>query len=624
MALPLRIRTHIGEPPHGILLRLSARHKESNVREFAADCGLSFRRVLSGHDAARLANLAGVDQTELARFTPKIDARKRTVELAGDRLLLNDWSIRTRRWCPICLDQDRAFAVSHGGLEDSGPWHRALWDIRSVSTCPDHKIRLLDFCAECGVGQDFTGPSVAQCRCGADLSAGTKSSSETRFSAFVAGRLGLGAGRPSETLDKLNLKDAIPLIERLGDCAVLGHRMRKPRQSPDERAHALEVGIIVAENWPAMFLESLDRIVGAARAAGASHGMTEAYGWVYQGWIAAPLPLIVSDLLRPILRGHAAMHGLMQTTDALNATKAAQALEMGYARARPLLVARGLITPETRQGFERNISIHAISALKNSLKATIDVVAVGKRLGTAKTQTRAILATGLLTPLKLNGRSRYRIDDVDRLLKRLTADIPVRSECPESLLPLPKACRAAGVGIAQVLSAIASGSFAATASLDQGDGLRRLLIDPTRLNALFRRTDAISIESAASMLHVHHEAARNLVRLGVLGKHTRYRENLVTASDVLNFEKTYVPATTIAHALGVSVRTVVLNLRDNGIAPAFCPPSCRQIIFAREKASRVFPRLLEYPLFSNGRSTECQQEQPFASVTVKTNPHTEL
>lgn len=59
---PLRLRTRTGEPPHGVLLRLASRHGEPDVRQFAADFGLSFRKILAGHDAERLAILARMDQ----------------------------------------------------------------------------------------------------------------------------------------------------------------------------------------------------------------------------------------------------------------------------------------------------------------------------------------------------------------------------------------------------------------------------------------------------------------------------------------------------------------------------------------------------------------------------------
>jgi hypothetical protein len=95
-------------------MRLAARHGDPDVRNFAADLGLSFSKVLAGHDAERLARLAGIDWCELARFTPDIDVRSRTVELAGDRLLLNDWSVRARRWCPLCLREDRAMLFLSG------------------------------------------------------------------------------------------------------------------------------------------------------------------------------------------------------------------------------------------------------------------------------------------------------------------------------------------------------------------------------------------------------------------------------------------------------------------------------------------------------------------------------
>ncbi len=397
-------------------------------------------------------------------------------------------------------------------------------------------------------------------------------------------------------VDGVDLKDAIPFIERLGECAVRGYRMRKPRPAPDERERALEMGILVASRWPWMFLESLDRIVEEARAAGAARGVIESYGWVYQGWIAAAPPGGVADRLHPVLRGHAVAHGIIPAEDSaspegMNSTAAARALEMGYARARHMLVSEGLLASGNHQGFENKISIGRVAELQASLQNTINIVGVGRRLGTAKSQTRAVLALGLLTPVNNSGQRRYRQQDVDSFLRRLERGVPTRHDCPRGLLPVPNACRAKGVGIAKALKAIVEGRLAARARLNTGCGLRRLLVRSGDLDALRTRTRATSVETAARRLGIHPEAARNLVRLGALGKRVRPGENIIFESNIVDFERRYIPAARIARATRMSVRTVIARLRDHGIDPAFSPPSCRQIIFESVSVLKIFPRL---------------------------------
>jgi hypothetical protein len=353
-------------------------------------------------------------------------------------------------------------------------------------------------------------------------------------------------------VDGVDLKDAIPFIERLGECAVLGYRMRKPRAVPDERERALEMGILVASRWPWMFLESLDRIVEEARAAGAARGVIESYGWVYQGWIAAAPPGSIADRLHPVLRGHAVAHGIIPAEDStspevMNSTAAARVLETGYARTRRVLVSEGLLAPGNHQGFENRISAVRVAALKASLKNTINIGGISKRLGTAKSQTRAVLALGLLTPVvDSGGERRYRVKDVDSFLRRLERGLPMRTDCPKGLLPLPSACRAKGVRFAEALRALIEGQLAARARLDAGCGLRRLLVRPGDLDALRTRMRATSVETAARRLGIHPEAARSLLRLGALGKRVRPGENIIVESDIVDFERRYIPAARIA------------------------------------------------------------------------------
>jgi hypothetical protein len=593
--LPLRLRTQIGEPAHGVLLRLAARHHDPDVGQFAADFGLSLKKILAGHGAEHLASIFRIDWPHLARFTPKIDVRSRTVELSGELLLLNDWSVRARRWCPLCLKDDRSIAMSHGQALASAPWHRALWDIRSVGTCPIHNVYLLDSCPSCGTTQDFAGPSIDYCRCGGDLSGILPTRGASKFSSFVAERLGLMPPRPLSPVDGLNLKDAIPFLERLGQCARLGHLLRKPKLTAEERSLALETGIAVAEHWPTMFLKCLDRLLEEARAAGITSGAIESYGWVYQGWIAAPLQSEVANRLRPLLKAHATAHSVIAVRTStesrtLNATQAARELGMGYTRARRLLASEGLLLQGSRPGLESAIAADRVAVLKAFLTSTLNSKEVAERLGTAKAQTRDILSLGFLIPIEDSSLPRYLTHDVEALLQRLTNGLALRSRCPKQMLPLPQACRAKRIKIATALKAILDGSLIGRGRLSKETGLRQLLVQPSDLSSLRSPTSPMSVDAAAQRLGIHHEAVLNLVRIGVLGKHLGPKRNLIAESDVGRFERQYVPAAEVARCMGKSVHAIILELRARGFDPAFRPPSCRQVIFERRSVLKSFPQ----------------------------------
>lgn len=243
-----------------------------------------------------------------------------------------------------------------------------------------------------------------------------------------------------QPIDGLNLKDAIPFLERLGQCAKLGYLMRKPRPTGEERIQALETGLTVAKHWPKMFLESLDRIVEGARATGIVAGAIESYGWVYHGWIAAPLHTDIADRLRPLLKSHAVAHGIIaaepgMASRTMNATDAARELGMGYARARRLLVSEGLLLPGSRQGLENAIPADRVEALRTRFKSTLNIREVAQRLGTTKTRVRAVSELSLLTKVSDSALPGYLADDVNALVCQMTKRLNIRARIPRVFCP---------------------------------------------------------------------------------------------------------------------------------------------------------------------------------------------
>lgn len=589
MALALRLRSRLGEPAHGVILRLASRHHEPCVRTFAKDIGLSLDRLLAGHEAERLAKLAGVNAAELLRYTPKIDVRSRTVELAGELLLLNDWSTRSRRWCSRCLVDDRAEAIAQSQPIGAGPWHRAHWDIRSVSGCARHGIRLSRACSRCGAEQDWSGPAVDRCRCGRDLCMSPNEPDKGPFAEYVESRLHLMEPHPLVLVDNLSLKDALSTIERLGQCALLGYRPHKPRTTNEENARARNLGVGIARHWPQAFLEILDRIVTEANANGSPKGIIGSYGWVYGEWAAGPLPIVLADALRPIIRGHAVARGVIgkgealfgaETLTPMTITGAARELGLGYERARRLFESDELIPIGTRRGVAGVLPADRIEALKLQLADTIDAVSVGLRLGTAKAQTTAILATGLLVPIGGAKPAHYRSSDVAVLLERLAGNLPLLPTTPKSLVALPHACRAKGVKIAVAVKAIFNGDLAVDARLADARGLQQLLIQACVLNR-FQAGKTLSIEAAAKQLAVHPEAVRQLVQAGAILTTKKCRRGSILPSEVQRFSRKYVPAAIIARELHISPRAAIKRLALLGISPAFGPPKFRQALFLR-------------------------------------------
>ena len=260
--LSLRVPHSPGEPAHGVLMRLAARHGQHDVGRFARSIDFSLREVLVGRDVERLAFRCGLDPAQLAMFSPLVDAGNRTVQIRGEVIALGDWSTTGRRVCPSCLSGDLASAAATGKEPGTVTYHRAIWDVRSIRHCPLHRRSIVDACPYCGVPISWGWGPVHLCRHGCDLAKNDgQGDASVAFDAYVAARLGFGSAPPQEVLDSLPYRRVVGFCERVGLVANAGWLKRLPRQSSEQDEASRRAGFRMLAHWPVSFFEALDRIV---------------------------------------------------------------------------------------------------------------------------------------------------------------------------------------------------------------------------------------------------------------------------------------------------------------------------------------------------------------------------
>ncbi len=603
MPLPLRLRTREGEPPHGALSRLAARHREPDVRAFAATVGCSHRSVLLGRQAGLVAALAGIDPAMLSRHAAVVDVPRRLVTLVGEHLLLNDWSTGRRRWCPACFVEDRIASAACGEPAYAACWHRSCWDVRSVDSCAAHRIRLSDACRSCGTAQGWLGPALDMCRCGANLAAARNEAlagAEGGASAYASGRLGFSSAATIPLVDGLALKDALTIFERLGECALLGHRLQKTQGAMPGPGRARDGGVLVARSWPSSFVAVLDAVVSEGRSKGVGSGLIAAYGWIYSEWVTGHLPSSLADQVRGTLAEHAVHNGVVPCSEPLfgtasprpatTLTAAARTLGLGFGRARRILNTEGLMHPAVRRGVAAPLAADDVLAIRARLDGEVGIIEVGRRLGTSRTQVRAIVGAGLLAPACGTAARRFPIAGVDELSARLEAGAPASAAPPSGASPLPRACKAKGVFLAIACGAILAGRLKVV-WVDAGSaGLPRLLVRPGDVGRL-RLDRGMTMEAASAALGIHGDATRYLVRRGVLRTMAGRGTINVDEASVRHFGKRYVPAAEIAMSVRRSPKATVAMLETAGVTKAFGPPECRQAFFVRVDAARFVASL---------------------------------
>ncbi|WP_425506438.1 TniQ family protein [Sphingomonas xinjiangensis] len=569
------------EPPFGLGLRLACRLKLQSSLRLAANLGLTATDMLNGRGSKRLCNAAGFSEDKWPGGELAPDVKTRTVWVRGHALLLDDWCPTFRRWCPACLLDDRTRALQNGEPIESAAWWRPEWAVRSYLNCSHHACALIERCYGCSAPQRWHGPAVDRCHCGAILATDeTIPASVASWETFVSDRL---AGDESRALLGCDpLRELLPAVERLGTSLLQPWSLSRPRADDVTRATAREAAMTAISNWPASFRRRLDEVAAGTGTDLRPRGLIGAYGWIHSEWATFPPRTELDRQVRREVREHAIQSGFVAAGEPLydfrgggtiHMTTAAGRLAIGYKRARQLVADAGALPSGTRRGVAFPLDPVQIEEIASQEKRTICFSLKHEQadLGVGRQQARRLRATfGSTGP-----------GWVLRLIESCAAG------CSTSVLvsgarPLPNACQAVGVPLELACAALIKGEIKACSVDPDRAGLGGIAVQTSDLRALSTRP--VSIERAARRLGIHHEAVRWLVRHHHLRRHEVVG---ITPGAIDAFAATFATATELARDAQMSTRALSSYLEARGCRPAFGPPSCRQVIYWREGASRA-------------------------------------
>lgn len=529
--------------------------------------------LTTGRNVASFADRAGLDAAEVVSASPVADSRTRRVSLRGQSLLLGDWSLRSRRRCPVCVEEDRAEA---GRRNLPAAWwatSRLWWDVRSIDACPIHRVRMVDHCAACGVVQTWCR-GLLSCACGAEHGLGSAAAADASVSSYLIGRL---AGAPVvhvPVLNGMSFADAVRTIELLG-AARLDRRAVKPRRFGRHMIEDRRVGLALAMDWPRGFDAVLDRLV-ATREVGTPDGLLAAYGWVYSEICVGDAPRCIAELVGPVLRDHAVAHGVIARDEerlgatpppTITATAAARLIGCSYATTRRMLEAADAI-PE---GSRRGVAFALNSSEVARLQCRRPVEPPGHRLGVGRKQARGLLKLAAGEATLAAERSEAVNDWLRRLRKR------AGRTSSGLLVSLPTACRNMSVPLVDACSAIEAGRLHFQWRSTGAVGLQAVMVDQSDLATLRPSCDKMSISEVARRYHLHRDAVVHLARIGEFGP--RFENGAVDAGAVKAFFAEHGTASSIARRRGTSSRKLGTILAEAGVMPAFGPPACRQLLY---------------------------------------------
>ncbi|WGD52445.1 TniQ family protein [Bradyrhizobium sp. CB1650] len=282
--LDTRVVLFTDEPAFALAQRLARRNGASSLSDFCSDMGLSHADVVQGRATARIAELAKADPVVLEGTTFVRQDRK-TVRLGNEVLKSSDWSFRSLRTCPKCLEEDIEFGK---GDPDYRAHVRSWWNLAFIYVCPFHNILLITYHPD--DAKKTLDPEALDVRFAAgdehDLAFAPleKGALGAEVEKYLLGRLGFMTSVKHKSLDSLALRHAVDLMDRIGAAAVGGTFAHTNRDGTVSRREALSAGYAILSDGRAGLVRLFERIREEASAAEDEWIPKAQYGLLY-AWL---------------------------------------------------------------------------------------------------------------------------------------------------------------------------------------------------------------------------------------------------------------------------------------------------------------------------------------------------
>lgn len=618
---PLRPPVIEGESVADHLIRLLQVNGRTWLRVNRAMGGLLSRSLHRPTADEALAAFGVGDADPLLSRTPMPSARPRHLEIAGEIIHRETWTVSRRRWCPGCWRDDLA-AEPCGRLPFWNVHRRFWWGITSIETCPVHRVRLREDCPACGIPVRWNAGRMLSCtsRHGLLACEAIPVGDDVPGDAYVVGRLG-GAPRVAVPfLDGMPLADAIDVMERLGAAALDGPRGSYARLPAERRPAAMSAGFRIAEGWPHAFA---DLIADMAKASAPGNwGVANLYGYLYDWIIKLPKDAFGEEMRRAFF-GEAVRHGFLvdrsmalkyAPTAFVTFRTAAKSIGCSYATTRRYLEALGHLSPGNQKGTPVNIPVQTVEELRALFRDRLNAQETAARLGVGNGTVLALRREGLLRPDPIHercnrGNPLFQGRDVDGLAARLKGDVPEVDAIPDGLMPLPRAAQAADVGrTVGACRLILDGWLRPDAVLKSGTGLCAILTSVKALREAQRRSLGRwhTVDEVAALLGTHPESVRALVRAGLLESRQITGQAFAVLDESLRaLIEAYVTSRELAAGIGTKSRYVTVLLREAGVRPVADPkilPGYRGSLYRRSEVPRdlaarreaAFPRRKDF------------------------------
>ena len=615
MGIPRWSRPLPEEPAHGLLLRLVELNGYSSAETVAECLGLRASELKVGRTKslsafARMIRcpvdmLTADSPTELpprkraerkfrnARARNITALEIRSVAIGGEQLLRTN-----RRVCPACLEESRH--------------HRFWWDLTAITTCPRHKLRLVDRCG-CGSDRRLSWKDNKLFYCG-KCSRRTPVSREPAdpdvmaADTYLLKRFGVMTAKDLPVLDGMSFFDAVDTLERVGAASFGGLKLKwQSAQSLGIDPEALRArGLWILSSG--RLTDLLDGLLAEFRQAkpDVEPALTTAYGWFYH-WLNLKGGRQFSESLSEafITHGRNNFHlsGAVESNSCdpvLRATytlkQAAAECGIGRVSMRKLGVQLGLIREEARTVLV--FDGPTVRAVAKDLSERVDQNGASEKLGLDRKVVKHLVRLGAIAPL-FNGRQwrqfyAFRQGDIDTFIQKILGGsraVDARQEGQMSALDARLRFNLSG-GL--FLRLIAEGHVRVVAHLKEEPGVAGALVDRQKLKTaliLMAARENVPISVAACVLDTTNPVVRKLIEKQFLYSARSDGQPLVTAKSFAQFRREFIGVQEIANMLGCEVHRVEPHTAKLGIRFKPAAGRCGFHSFSRCQIDAKLPEL---------------------------------
>ncbi|MBN9598742.1 MAG: TniQ family protein [Afipia sp.] len=435
--LPLWFPPAKDEPAHGILFRLAERNGIEKFARVPALTGLKVAQLRVGNGADRLASIIRCDPAAFMNSTLIAESRGKVL-IRGERLdTIYDLTRISRRLCPGCV-------------ADSAH-HRFWWDLKFVTTCPEHYMKLVDVCS-CGEKLSWKDVRIAKCRhCEngnvASLPKTRANHDVQTMDKWVLARLGIGQSGPVPILDKMSLTHALDTMGRIGALDFGGYRKNwvQPRdfEIPEAEVRARGFRILHESRLDAVLDKVYEEFMRSKPSATAS--VHSAYGW-FGRWFTSRksenfskgiAEIIIANASRKFQVQRGTFPTLVrQAPTSLTLTEASRNIGVRRETLRDLLEIDGKVRKEKRRGSPVAIANDDVARIARDYVSAVSLRQLAPLLGVGTCSTRMLHNAKEVPEWILGGkfgekrRYRFRQADIAKWVDDLIGEVPMIESAP--------------------------------------------------------------------------------------------------------------------------------------------------------------------------------------------------